>query len=243
MSRSRAGKWAGGAEAIRGGQRFPYHLRVGFGREAGRVRDLSLPARYRLHALGSCIQLAQPIGFNATWSYLQAKVQRPWRDPEFALPAIGLLEAERAAHLRIAAEFARQRREQKAAGLRFLPRSHVTPADPRRWHGDARLGALHALGASRRFRGDQAIAEHPSGRTVLAAVDGILEMQAEHAAALDLDELQRILGWARRQIYVVGWDGDRTEPYVAWGVYRLLGQLYLVANGATPVATPWNFRA
>jgi hypothetical protein len=105
---------------------------VGFGREGGRVRDLSLPARYRLHALGSRIQLAQPIGFNATWSYLQAKVQRPWRDPEFPLPAIGLLEAERAVHLGIDAEFARERREQKAAGLRFPPRSHVTPADPRR---------------------------------------------------------------------------------------------------------------
>ena len=243
MSRSRAGKWAASAEAIRGGQRFPYHLRVGFGREAGRVRDLSLPARYRLHALGSCVQLAQPIGFNATWSYLQAKVQRPWRDPEFPLPAIGLLEAERAVHLGIAAEFARQRREQKAAGLRVPPRSHVTPADPRRWHGDERLGALHALGSSSRLRSDQAIAEHPSGRTVLAAVDGILEMRAEHAAALDLDELQQILDWARRQIYVIGWDGDRAEHHVAWGVYHLLGQLYLVANGATPVASPWNFRA
>jgi hypothetical protein len=81
---------------------------VGFGREAGRARDLSLPARYRLHGLGSCIQLAQPIGFNAAWSYLQAKVQRPWRDPEFPLPAIGLLEAERAVHLGIDAEFARE---------------------------------------------------------------------------------------------------------------------------------------
>jgi hypothetical protein len=64
------------------------------------------------------------------------------------------------------------------------------------WHGDERLGALHALGSSRRLRGDQAIAEHPSGRTVLAAVDSILEMRPEDVAALDLDELQRILDWA-----------------------------------------------
>jgi hypothetical protein len=135
------------------------------------------------------------------------------------------------------------RREQKAAGLRFPPRSHVTPADPRRWHGDERLGALHALGSSRGLRGDRAIAEHPSGRTVLAAVDSILEMRPEHAASLDLDELQRILDWARRRIYVMGWDGDRAEHHVARGVYRLLGQLYLAADGATPVATPWNFRA
>jgi hypothetical protein len=230
-------------EAIPGGRGFAYHRRVGFGREAGRVRDLSLPARYRLHALGSCIQLVRPIGFNATWSYLQAKVQRPWRDPEFAVPAIGLLEAERAVHLSIAAEFARLRREQKAAGLRFPPRGHVTPTDPRRWHGDERLGAFHALGSWRGLRGDQAIAEHPTGRSVLAAVNGILEMGPGHAAALDLDELQRILDWARRQIYVIGWDGDRAEHYVAWCAYRLLGQLHLAANGATPDATPWNFRA
>ena len=217
---------------------------MGFGREAGRVRDPSLPARYRFHALGSCIQLAQPIGFNATWSYLQAKVQRPWRDPRFLLPAIGLLEAERTIHLGIAAEFARQRREQKAAGLRFPPRSDVTPADPRRWHGDERLGALHTLGSWRRLRGDQAVAEHPGGRTVLAAVDSTLEMRPELAAsALDLDELQRILDWARRQIHVTGWESDRAEHHVAWVVHHLLGQLHLVANGATPVATPWNFRA
>jgi hypothetical protein len=217
---------------------------VGFGREAGRVRDPSLPARYRLHALGSCIQLAQPIGFNASWSYLQAKVQRPWRDPQFLLPAIGLLEAERTAHLGIAAEYARQRCMQKAAGLRFPPRSDVTPTDPRRWHGDERLGALHALGSWRRLRSDQAVAEHPDGRIVLAAVESTLEMRPEPAGpALDLDELQRILGWARRQIHVIGWDGDRAEHHVAWVVRYLLGQLHIVANGATPVATPWNFRS
>jgi hypothetical protein len=33
------------------------------------------------------------------------------------------------------------------------------------------------------------------------------------------------------------------EHYVAWDAYRLPGQLDLVANGATPVATPLNFRA
>jgi len=235
------GGWERGSHPLR--PEFPYHLRVGFGREARRVRDPSLPARYRLHALGACIQLAQPIGFNATWSYLQARVQRSWRDPQFLLPAIGLLEAERTAHLGIAAEFARQRREQKATGLRFPPRSDVTPTNPRRWHGDERLGALHAL-RSRRFRGDQAVAEHPGGRIVLAAVENILEMPPEHAApALDLDELQRVLDWARRQIHAIGRDGDRAEHYAAWAVHYLLDQLHLVANGATPVATPWNFRS
>lgn len=222
-----------------------YDLRVGFGREARQVRNLSLPAGYRLHALDSCIQLAQPIGFNATWSYLRAKVERPWRDPEFLLPAIGVLEEERFVHLGIAAEFARLRREQKSAGFRIPPRTDVTPWDPRRWHGDERLGALHALGSWRRLRSDQAVAVagHPNGRIVMAAVDSTLEMQAELAApVLDLVELQRMLDWARRQIHVIGWEIDRSEYHVAGVVHHLLGQLHLAANGATPIATPWNFR-
>jgi len=69
-------------------------------------------------------------------------------------------------------------------------------------------------------------------------------MPPERAApALDLEELQRVLDWARQQIHVIGWDGDRAEHYAAWAVHYLLGQLHLVANGATPVATPWNFRS
>lgn len=222
----------------------PYDFWVGFGREAGRVRDPSLPARYRLHALGSCIQLAQPIGFHATWSYLQAKVERRWRDPEFLLPAFELLEAERAVYLGVAAEFGRLRRERKAAGRRLPPRSDVTPWFPRRWHGDERLGALHALGSWRRLRRDQAVAGHPNAKIVLAAVDAILDPQAEAAVpALDTGELQRVLDWARWQIHVIGWEADRSDYYVAGVVHHLLGQLHLVASGATPIATPWNFRA
>jgi hypothetical protein len=60
---------------------------------------------------------------------------------------------------------------------------------------------------------------------------------------LDLDELQRILDWSRRQIHVTGWGSDRTGYHVARVVGYLLGQLHLVANGATPVATPWDFRS
>lgn len=212
---------------------------MGFGREARRVRDTSLPARYRVHALGSCIQLAQPIGFNATWSYLQAKLQRSWREPEFLLPAIDCLEAERVHHLSIEAEYAQLRSDQKASGLRFPPRRDVTPKDPIRWHGDERVGARHALATWRRLRPAQDVAAHSCGQTVLATVDRALE--AQHEPIFDPDELQTILDWSRRQIYVVEWEADRAEYRVAWDVYRLLGQLHLIANGATPIATPWDF--
>jgi hypothetical protein len=46
-----------------------------------------------------------------------------------------------------------------------------------------------------------------------------------------------------RQIHVTGWGSDRTGYHVARVVGYLLGQLHLVANGATPVATPWDFRS
>lgn len=194
---------------------------------------------YRLHALGSCIQLAQPIGFNGTWAYLQAKIGLLWRDPDFLVAAVDLLEAERATHLQIGAQYARLRRQQKAAGLRFPPRSHVTPNDPARWHGDERTGAQHFLESWRRLRPDPSMAQHPAGRKVLAAVDGALSPPA--TATVELNELQRILDWSRRQVHVVGWEIDGNEYRIARDAYRLLGQLHLLANGPTAVATPWNF--
>ena len=219
---------------------MPYARRMGFGREARRVRDASLPAGFRLRALVSCIQLAQPIGFHATLSYLEAKVQRSWREPEFLLTAMDLLEAERTVHIGISAEFARLRRHRKAAGSRTPPREHVTPTDPCRWHGDERVGARHALQTWPLLPRDQAVAAHASGRVVLAAVDSALA--APDLAVLELDELQSILAWARRQIHVVGWAADQREYRVAGPVRRLLGQLHLMIYGATPIATPWNFR-
>ena len=144
---------------------------MGFGREARRVRDPGLSRAHRLHALGSCIQQAQPIGFHATWSYLQAQTGHVWRDPEFVLPAVDLLEAERSAHLRLDAVYARLRREQKAAGYRFPPPDHDTPRVPARSHGDERTGAVHSLTSWRGMRWYEELAGHPSGALVLAAVD------------------------------------------------------------------------
>jgi hypothetical protein len=179
--------------------------------------------------MGSCIQQAQPIGFAATWSYLQWKLRQPWRDPEFLLPALELLEAERAMHLRIDAEYARLRREQKAAGHRFPRRDEVTPRNPRRWHGDERMGALFALEEMRRRRR----AGPPKLSRVLALLDRHSGSPAP--AVEDLEELQASLAWARRQIYVAGGEAGAFE------VHLLLGHLHVVINGATPVGSQWNF--
>lgn len=213
---------------------------MGFVREARRVRDESLPMGNRFHALGSCIQFAQPIGFNATWAYLQEKLECHWRDPRFLLPAIELLEAERNEQIRICTEYAGLRRSQKFGGLRVPPRDQVTPRDPARWHGDERVGARHFLESWSKHRRpfEPNLELHPQGGSVLRAVDDVLR---DGTPSVEAADLQVALNWARRQIHVVGWPADREQFGIAWNSHRLLGQLHLVAHGATPVARPWNF--
>jgi hypothetical protein len=213
---------------------------VGFGREARRVRDHSLPDAYRLHALGSCIQLAQPIGFQATWSYLEVKVGRRWRHRDFLLPAIDMLEAERSRPMIMDAEYARLRGQQKRAGRRSPRYDVVTPQTPRRWHGDEQLGARHALAAWRTNQPDLGTAQHPAGALVLAAVDHALTSPDEQVGAVD--ELQGTLDWARHEVHVVGWRPHPSAYGFAWTAHFLLGQLHLLAFGAKPLGTPWNFR-
>ncbi|MDI9627635.1 MAG: hypothetical protein QM286_03680 [Acidobacteriota bacterium] len=181
--------------------------------------------------------MAQPIGFNATWSFLQEQVGRSWRDPEFLLPAVALLEAERSLRLEAAVEYALLRREQKAAGHRFPAREDVTPTAPRRWHGRESLGAVHALKAWRHLRTDQAVADHPLGSRVVAEVDRVLGASPSTGA---IAELQPILDWVRRQVWVVGWETEPSEYQVAWVLLDVLGQLYLTANGAPAVGAAWN---
>jgi hypothetical protein len=211
---------------------------VGFGREARRVRDPSLPHRFRLHALGSCIQIAQPIGFNATWSYLESETGLSPRDSGFVLPALDLLEGERTRHRRVERDYAVLRREEKRNGLRFPPRDHVTPRTPPRWHGDERTGAVHALTVWRR-RTDRVLEDHPECAWLVGAVDRALA--GAPVGSSDAAGLQSTLTWARRQIHVVGWDPAPVEYRIASVANFLLGQLHLVTFGGLPVGSRWQF--
>lgn len=214
---------------------------MGFGREARRAADPQLPVRYRLHALGSCVQLAQPIGFHATWRYLELRTGVPWREPDFLAPALQLLLREREAHLELADEYSEARRRQKQAGYRFPPAQDTTPVTPRRWHGDEETGALVTLRTVLELdRFDESeLAAGPAHLTLEAvrqAVDG-------NRSKLDPSDLQSSLDWCRRQIHVIGWEADRESYRAAGQSLRLLGQLHLILHGAVPIATPWNFVA
>jgi hypothetical protein len=210
---------------------------VGFGREARRVRDTTLPHAYRLHALATCIEMSPPIGFNATWSYLKERIDVSWRSIDFLVPALDLLEAERSERLRLEAQYSAIRHQQKIDGERFSRPEHVTPRSPIRWHGDERLGATYALTAWVRRRDVSGLARHPKGSVVLWVAD---EARRSMSPAIDAQALQGILDWALRHINV-GWQNNSDEYAVASQTLFLLGQVHLMVFSAPTINTPWNF--
>lgn len=118
---------------------------MGFGREARRAGDAALPVGRRMRALGSCIEIARPLGYRTTFAYLEARVGLPSSDPRFVDPALALLLQERALRLRDEAAYAELRTARKREGRRTPSRREVRPGWPKRWHGDERVGARVAL--------------------------------------------------------------------------------------------------
>lgn len=202
------------------------------------MRDTTLPHAYRLHALSICIEMSQPIGFHATWSYLKERIAVSWRSIDFLVPAVSLLEAQRSVHLRLAAEYSAIRRQRKIEGERYPRPEQVTPRSPVRWHGDETSGATYALTAWVRHRDSSSLARHPLGSVVLGVVDEVLRSTRP---AIDVEALQEILDWARLQVSVVGWENNRDEYMVATQTLFLLGQLHLMVFGAPTINAPWNF--
>ena len=183
------------------------------------MRDTTLPHAYRLHALSICIEMSQPIGFHATWSYLKDRIAVSWLSIDFLVPAVSLLEAQRSVHLRLAVDYSAIRRQRKIEGERYPRPEQVTPRSPVRWHGDEISGATYALTAWVRRRDASGLARHPLGSVVLGMVDEVLRSTSP---AIDAEALQEVLDWARRQVYVVGWERDRgeymvaTRPFSSW---------------------------
>lgn len=89
--------------------------------------------------------LYSPIGYRATWAYLEWRVGRSSRALGFSVEqALDIMEASRAIALERRRDEARVRRLEKAVGNRrpSHPLSHLMHE---RWHGDEANGALFAL--------------------------------------------------------------------------------------------------
>jgi hypothetical protein len=121
-------------------------LLVSFGNYARRVRDPSLPYRWRVSALRSCVQLYRPIGFRASLSYLHAVAGPYERDEAALLRALDEVIAGRRLWQAEMRGYAAARLQAKRRGQRCpRPGERNPTTGPDHWYGAAADAALHAL--------------------------------------------------------------------------------------------------
>ncbi|GIG59057.1 hypothetical protein Lfu02_34290 [Longispora fulva] len=118
---------------------------MSFASSAARVRNPDLPWGRRVNALGSCVQIYRPLGFNITLSLLTRLAGPYARDEATLLAALDLLSASRAARHRASEAYAARRTAAKRAGRRVPGPDEPYPHRSLRWDADPREGALHAL--------------------------------------------------------------------------------------------------
>lgn len=178
---------------------------MSFGTQARKVRDPSLPYGRRVQALGSCVQLYRPIGFNATWTYLGSQVLGAYRgDPRVLVGYLDVIERSRSIRLVKDAEYAAQRRQEKAW---FDSRLRA-----KLWHGDEAAGAQAALQTwRRRMRPQGPFPADPELVALLTLVDANLEAPAPHTLAHRQEVRDCIARLRRREREV---DVDRTRTWV-----------------------------
>jgi hypothetical protein len=115
---------------------------MSFGTYARKVRDPSLPYGCRINALAGCVQRYQPVGYQATFAYLE-HVAGPFRRDEGALlRAMDMLSSSRDLWLVELGDYARQRKRAKRMGRRI---PGIAEPGPTCWYGDQRDAAVFAL--------------------------------------------------------------------------------------------------
>ncbi|MDO5535713.1 MAG: hypothetical protein Q4F65_13820 [Propionibacteriaceae bacterium] len=131
------------------------------------------------------------------------------------------------------------RRSEKRHGQRRPTPDVVTPTSPRRWHGDERAAALHALRSIRDQLGGSPLCEHPVGADVLVIADRAVA--GKPFAGSDLASLEASLAWARHQLAREQGHADPADSRTAHALHGLLGHLHVLAHGAQPLGTVWHF--
>ena len=119
---------------------------MSFGTYARKVTDGSLPYGQRINALAGCVQLYRPVGYLATFGYLN-HVAGPFRSDEAALlRALDMLTVSRELWLVEVDAYAAHRRKAKRLGRRAPRSSDTNPSPPACWYGDSRRAATYTLG-------------------------------------------------------------------------------------------------
>lgn len=199
---------------------------MSFGTYARKVADSSLPYGRRINALAGCVERYSPIGYPATFAYLE-QVAGPFRRDEAALVrALDMLVRSRRLWLAELNEYATGRRSAKRLGRRNTRATDDNPGSPVCWYGDAKRAAIFAIGFTLEH-GSGAGADAEAVRLALSCLETSGELSfttREH-----LEELRQRFRKLRR---VSGW------PDVDWPNWRRANDsmtlLHHVARAADP---------
>lgn len=173
---------------------------MSFGTYARTVRDGSEPYGRRINALAGCVQLYRPLGYLATFGYLN-EVAGPFRRDEAALlRAMDALTTSRGLWLAEVDAYASLRRKAKRLGWRTPRSADTNPSPPACWYGDARRAAIFALGFLLRKHDRIASADADIIRlawSVLEARGDFDQVDLEQVSVLrnQLEGLRDVSGW------------------------------------------------
>ena len=173
---------------------------MSYGAFARRVRDDSLPHGVRLASFKGCLERYHPIGYEASFGYLELDAGPFGRDADALVRALDLLTASRDLWLVAQAAYAESRRTAKRCGRRTPAKNEPRPGRNWLWFGAERAAALFALEFEYRRREARLPGLAPLIERTLAS-HGMLD-RADHTL---LDQLEadvnryrtRGFGWER----------------------------------------------
>jgi hypothetical protein len=159
-----------------------------------------MPYGRRINALAGCVQLYRPIGYLATFSYLEHVSGHFRRDEVALVRALGALSSSRELWLVELSAYADQRREAKRLGRRSPQATELSPNSPACWYGDPRNAAIFALRFLLRKRGRTAMADAHVVRLASACVEagGVL-------GPAEGEQLMRLRSYFERIREASGW--------------------------------------
>ncbi|GMA32795.1 hypothetical protein [Litorihabitans aurantiacus] len=222
---------------------------MGWSLQVRTVRDRGRSHGYRLRALASALEISRPLGFSATWTYLELRLGVDPEAPEFLEPAIDALADERVRSRAALRRHVDLRLAAKEEGRRQPVADGATPHRPLRWHGDERRGAGVLLGSLL----DRPETQDLNARQESAAV---LDLATRLARRLDAAEPRTVAldagDRASLQAALVGARRDARPPrgpdampaYLrARTTQLLLEQILIAVDGAPPLGEPLTFVA
>jgi hypothetical protein len=194
---------------------------VSFGTHARKVADGSSPYGRRINALAGCVQLYRPLGYLATFGYLNHVAGPLRRDEAALLRALDMLTASRELWLAEVAAYATRRREAKRLGRRTPRTSDANPYLPACWYGDARRAATFTLGYLLRKPDRICYADADViglASSVLAAHGDIDRVRLDQLNVLRkrLEQLRAASGWPN-----VDWPSWRKASQSLWLLHHI----------------------